>query len=181
MADELNNNTANNTENNEVRDNLRQAGDALLTAGSALGAAFSKAVKGLPERFKDASDSARETLNSATTEGEVRSVAQNFTNEAEKVFNQLRERDLKFTEDTKEALRSKVSEIRASFNKEMDQAEAGDITEDAQNVIGDLRTRFDDLVARLQNQFAGEQREGDIIEGEIVPDDITDTANNREN
>ena len=83
--------------------------------------------------------------------------------------------------DTKEALHSKVAEIRASFNKEMDQAEAGDITEDAQNVIGDLRTRFDDLVARLQNQFAGEQREGDIIEGEIVPDDITDTANNREN
>lgn len=168
------NTTENTTENTQVRENLREAGDALLAAGSALGAAFGKAFEGLPERFKNASESARETLNSATSEGEIRSVAQNFTNEAEKVFNQLRERDLKFTEDTKESLRGKVADIRANFNKQMDEAEKGDVAQDAKDAIGDLRGRFDDLVARVQSQFAGEGREGDIIDGEIVPDNPTE-------
>lgn len=159
MTDQTNN------QNGEVRENLREAGDALLAAGSALGAAFSKAVEGLPERFKNASDSARETLNNASTEGEVRTIAANFTNEAEKAFNQLRERDLKLTEDARAALRSKMADIRTTFNQRMDNAETEGEEQDA---LRDLRERFDDLVARIQDQFQDDKAETDIIDGEIV-------------
>lgn len=159
MTDQTNN------QNGEVRENLREAGDALLAAGSALGAAFSKAVEGLPERFKNASDSARQTLNNASTDGEVRTIAANFTNEAEKAFNQLRERDLKLTEDAKAALRSKMADIRTTFNQRMDDAETEGEEQDA---LRDLRERFDDLVARIQAQFQDDKGEADIIDGEIV-------------
>lgn len=166
MTDQANNtNDTNSTSNGEIRENLREAGDALLAAGSALGAAFSKAVEGLPERFKNASDSARETLNNASTEGEVRTIAANFTNEAEKAFNQLREGDLKLTEDVKATLRSKMEDIRTTFNERMDKAETEGEEQDA---LRDLRERFDDLVARIQAQFSDSVEERDIIDGEIV-------------
>lgn len=156
-----------------ARDNLREAGDALLAAGSALGAAIGKFAEGLPDRFKSASDTARETLNQATTEGEVRSVATNWVNEAEKVFNNLRERDLKFTDDAKESLRRSVADIRESFNERLDNAN----TDGVEKTVDDLRSRFDTFVDRLQNQFAAEpkptdteaaQAGADIIDGEVV-------------
>lgn len=166
----------------EVRDNLREAGDALLAAGSALGAALGKFAGGVPERLKSATDSARETLNSANSEGEVRSWAANVTNEAEKAFNSFRERDVKFTEDAKETLRSSVADVRASFNERLDKLDSNSETEGG--VIDDLRGRFESLVDRLQNQFAGEDAktgkdaerpagtsrvvDGEVIDGEVV-------------
>ncbi|MEH0147494.1 CGLAU_01105 family protein [Corynebacterium sp. Q4381] len=165
----------------EVRDNLREAGDALLAAGSAIGAAFGKFAEGLPERFKIASDSARETLNSANTEGEVRSWAANVTNEAEKAFNSLRERDLKFTDDAKASLSKSVADIRQSFNERLDRVDASG-SETAESTLKDLRTRFDDLVERIQDQFtssedaAGRHEAGDIIDGEIVDNEGGSTA-----
>lgn len=193
------NNTANNTANNgvtenteniaeegaqrsgEVRDNLREAGDALLAAGSALGAALGKFAEGVPERFKSATDSARETLNSANTEGEVRSWAANVTNEAEKAFNSFRERDVKFTEDAKETLRSSVADVRASFNERLDKLDSKSETEGG--VIDDLRGRFDSLVNRLQDQFAGEDTKagkdaeqpagtGRVVDGEVIDGEV---------
>lgn len=167
----------------EVRDNLREAGDALLTAGSAIGAALGKFAEGLPERFKSASDSARETLNAASTEGEVRSWAANVTNEAEKAFNSLRERDLKFTDDAKASLSKSVADIRQSFNDRLDRVDAGG-SETAESTLHDLRTRFDSLVERIQDQFAGDaetagrHEPGDIIDGEIVENEGGDTATN---
>lgn len=161
----------------EVRDNLREAGDALLAAGSAIGAAFGKFAEGLPERFKSASESARETLNSASTEGEVRSWAANVTNEAEKAFNSLRERDLKFTDDAKASLNKSVADIRQSFNERLDRVDASG-SETAESTLKDLRSRFDDLVERIQDQFTSDKdatgrheaadTAGDIIDGEIV-------------
>lgn len=165
--------TTNEETTSEVRDNLREAGDALLAAGTAIGAAFGKFAEGLPERFKSASESARETLNSANTEGEVRSWAANVTNEAEKAFNSLRERDLKFTDDAKASLSKSVADIRQSFNERIDRVDAGG-SETAESTLTDLRTRFDDLVERIQDQFtsdnnaAGRHEAGDIIDGEIV-------------
>ncbi|GEM_PF-677898 len=179
----------------EVRSNLREAGDALLAAGSALGAAFGKAFEGLPDRVKSASDSARASLDNATTDGEVRSWATNFTNEAEKAFNSFRERDLKFTDDAKEGLRNRVADIRASFDERMDKVGSNAEGEET-NVVADLRNRFNGLVDRIQSQF-GEQgtatgtatdtvtdsatgtpadtaKRGDIIEGEVVADDAED-------
>lgn len=195
------NNTANNTANNgvtenteniaeegaqrsgEVRDNLREAGDALLAAGSALGAALGKFAEGVPERFKSATDSARETLNSANTEGEVRSWAANVTNEAEKAFNSFRERDVKFTEDAKETLRSSVADVRASFNERLDKLDSKSETEGG--VIDDLRGRFDSLVNRLQDQFAGEDTKagkdaeqhagtGRVVDGEVIDGEVVE-------
>jgi len=195
------NNTANNTANNgvtenteniaeegaqrsgEVRDSLREAGDALLAAGSALGAALGKFAEGVPERFKSATDSARETLNSANTEGEVRSWAANVTNEAEKAFNSFRERDVKFTEDAKETLRSSVADVRASFNERLDKLDSKSETEGG--VIDDLRGRFDSLVNRLQDQFAGEDTKagkdaeqpagtGRVVDGEVIDGEVVE-------
>lgn len=162
--------------NNEVRDNLREVGDALLAAGSALGAAFGKFAEGVPERFKSATDSARETLSSANTEGEVRSWAANVTNEAEKAFNSFRERDVKFTDDAKQSLRSSVADVRANFNERMDKLDK----KDGDSTIKDLRDRFESLVDRIQDQFAGDDAakgagesksagtDGKIIDGEVV-------------
>lgn len=160
----------NNINNNgEVRSDLREAGDALLAAGSALGAAFGKFAEGLPEKLKGASESARETLNNATSEGEVRTLAANFTNEAEKVFNQLRERDLQFTDETKAKLRESLNDIRASFDERM--AKAGEQAE-GEAPLDDLRTRFDALFDSISERFRGqseaEPTESDIIDGEIV-------------
>ena len=77
----LNNNTENNT-GDEVRNNLREAGDALLSAGSAIGAALTRATGELSDRFKPATEDARQNLSNANTEGEVRGAATNFTDEA---------------------------------------------------------------------------------------------------
>lgn len=179
MSDNTPKHDVTNPESGEARQNLRDAGDALLAAGSALGAAIGKFAEDLPERFKTATDSARETMGAATSEGEVRSIATNFTNEAEKVFNSLRERDLQFTEDAKAKLRSTVADIRNSFNQEMDKLNenAGNAGNSESNVVNDLRERFDQLVERVQSQFSGEDApaaEGarvDIIDGEIVEGD----------
>lgn len=156
-------------EKGAVRDNLREAGDALLTAGSALGSAFGKFADGLPERFKSATDSARETLNSAKTEGEVRSWAANVTNEAEKAFTSFRERDVKFTDDAKASLRRSVTDVSENFNQRMDK-----LTNDEDGAIKEMRTRFDGLVDRIQAQFSNDDKaedksaKGDVIDGEVV-------------
>ena len=169
----------------EIRGNLREAGDALLSAGAALGAALGKFVEGLPDRFAGTADKARETLNTATTEGEVSSVATNFTNEAEKVFNSFRDRDLKFTEDAKQSVMGAINDIRDNFNKRLDDAD----TEGAEGVFADVRERFDGLVERIQEQFSAvkedvedavaearstDVREHDVIDGEVIED--TDTT-----
>lgn len=138
-----------NNEGNEIRDNVREAGEALLAAGAALGAAVGKLVEGLPERVSDASEKARATLNSATTEGEVSSVATNFTNEAEKVFNSFRDRDLKFTEDAKNSVLGAINDIREGFNKRLQDAD----TDGAEAAIAEVRQRFDGLVERIQEQL----------------------------
>lgn len=185
MTENLNENTTNTTANTAangaangaekgaekgaVRDNLREAGDALLTAGSALGSAFGKFADGLPDRFKSATDSARETLTSAKTEGEVRSWAANVTNEAEKAFTSFRERDVKFTDDAKASLRRSVTEVSENFNQRMDK-----LTNDEDGAIKEMRTRFDGLVDRIQAQFSSDDKaedksaKGDVIDGEVV-------------
>lgn len=175
-ANTANHSVEHNNNNNEMRDNLREAGDALLAAGSALGAAFGKFAEGVPERFKSATDSAREKLSSANTEGEVRSWAANVTNEAEKAFNSYRERDVKFTDEAKQSLRSSVADVRTNFNERMDKLDKKD-----DSTIKDLRDRFESLVDRIQEQFAGDDakhagesgsksagNDGKIIDGEVV-------------
>ena len=170
-----NNGNHGNNGNQEVRDNLREVGDALLSAGSALGAAVGKFVDGLPERVANASEKARETLNSATTDGEVSSVATNFANEAEKLFNSFRERDLKFSEDAKNTVMDAVADIRESFNKRLENVD----TEGAENAFTEVRDRFENLARRVQEQFAEakdaaedavEDAAGEIIDGEVVED-----------
>ncbi|WJY96643.1 CGLAU_01105 family protein [Corynebacterium fournieri] len=151
-------------DDNEVRSNLREAGDALLAAGSAIGAALSKATGELSDRFKIATEDARQNLSSATTEGEVRGAATSFTDEAEKLFNSLRERDLQFTDEMKAKLRSTIEEARSAFNDRME----GTQTEGIEGTVDDLRSRFENLVERVQEQFAGEKSGGDIIDGEII-------------
>ena len=164
------------TENNsgdEVRNNLREAGDALLSAGSAIGAALTKATGELSDRFKTATEDARQNLSNANTEGEVRGAATNFTDEAEKLFNSLRERDLQFTDDVKAKLRSTIDEARAAFNERLE----GTQTAGIEGTVEDLRTRFEGLVQRIQDQFAGEKIDGDIIDGEIVDNSTSTTVN----
>ena len=168
----LNNNTENNT-GDEVRNNLREAGDALLSAGSAIGAALTKATGELSDRFKTATEDARQNLSNANTEGEVRGAATNFTDEAEKLFNSLRERDLQFTDDVKAKLRSTIDDARAAFNERLDSTQ----TEGIEGTVDDLRARFEGLVQRIQDQFAGEKTDGDIIDGEIVDNSTSTTVN----
>ena len=134
LNDNLNNDTG-----EEVRNNLREAGDALLSAGSAIGAALSKATGELSDRFKTATEDARQNLSNANTEREVRGAATNFTDEAEKLFNSLRERDLQFTDDVKAKLRSTIDEARAAFNERLD----GTQTEGIEGTVDDLRARFE--------------------------------------
>jgi len=50
MTDQTSDNT--NGKDNEIRSSLREAGDALLAAGSSIGAAFSKATGELSDKFK---------------------------------------------------------------------------------------------------------------------------------
>ena len=167
------NNDLNNDTGEEVRNNLREAGDALLSAGSAIGAALTKATGELSDRFKTATEDARQNLSSANTEGEVRGAATNFTDEAEKLFNSLRERDLQFTDDVKAKLRSTIDEARAAFNERLE----GTQTAGIEGTVEDLRTRFEGLVQRIQDQFAGEKIDGDIIDGEIVDNSTSTTVN----
>lgn len=176
MAD----NTFSNAENNgaatggdagEVRNNLREAGDALLAAGSAIGAALSKATGELSDRFKMATEDARQNLSSASTEGEVRGAASSFTEEAERLFNNFRDRDLQFTDDVKAKLRSTIDDARKAFNERLENTQ----TEGIEGTVDDLRSRFEGLVERIQDQFAGEKADGDIIDGEIV-DNKDETA-----
>lgn len=168
----MTNNTANNNanDNNEVRDNLRDAGEALLMAGSSIGAALSKVAGDLTDRFKSTSDEARANFDSATTEGEVRSAATSFTEEAEKLLNSLRERDLQFTDDLKETVTAKINEARANFNDRLAKADTSGSTE-AQGVVSEIRARFEELVARIQDQVSNSTADGDIIDGEIIESD----------
>ena len=167
------NTNLNNGNNNEVRNNLREAGDALLSAGSAIGAALTRATGELSDRFKTATEDARQNLSNANTEGEVRGAATNFTDEAEKLFNSLRERDLQFTDDVKAKLRSTIDDARAAFNERLDSTQ----TEGIEGTVDDLRARFEGLVQRIQDQFAGEKTDGDIIDGEIVDNSNSTTVN----
>lgn len=176
----MENNTFSNAENNgattggdagEVRNNLREAGDALLAAGSAIGAALSKATGELSDRFKMATEDARQNLSSASTEGEVRGAASSFTEEAERLFNTFRDRDLQFTDDVKAKLRSTIDDARKAFNERLENTQ----TEGIEGTVDDLRSRFEGLVERIQDQFAGEKADGDIIDGEIV-DNKDETA-----
>lgn len=176
----MENNTFSNAENNgattggdagEVRNNLREAGDALLAAGSAIGAALSKATGELSDRFKMATEDARQNLSSASTEGEVRGAARSFTEEAERLFNTFRDRDLQFTDDVKAKLRSTIDDARKAFNERLENTQ----TEGIEGTVDDLRSRFEGLVERIQDQFAGEKADGDIIDGEIV-DNKDETA-----
>ena len=155
----------------EVRNNLREAGDALLAAGSAIGAALSKATGELSDRFKMATEDARQNLSSASTEGEVRGAASSFTEEAERLFNNFRDRDLQFTDDVKAKLRSTIDDARKAFNERLENTQ----TEGIEGTVDDLRSRFEGLVERIQDQFAGEKADGDIIDGEIV-DNKDETA-----
>ena len=66
-------------ERSEVRENLREAGDALVAAGSAIGTAIGKATGELSDRFKTATESARQNLAQATTDHDVRNAASGFT------------------------------------------------------------------------------------------------------
>ena len=166
-------NNLNNDTGEEVRNNLREAGDALLSAGAAIGAALSKATGELSDRFKSATEDARQNLSNANTEGEVRGAATNFTDEAEKLFNSLREGDLQVTDDVKAKLRSTIDEARAAFNERLD----GTQTEGIEGTVDDLRARFEGLVQRIQDQFAGEKTDGDIIDGEIVDNSNSTTVN----
>ena len=56
-------NNLNNDTGEEVRNNLREAGDALLSAGAAIGVALSKATGELSDRFKTATEDARQNLS----------------------------------------------------------------------------------------------------------------------
>ena len=160
--------------NGEIRNNLRDAGEALLLAGSSLGAALGKVAGELSERFQSTSDEARTNLNAATSEGDVRNVASNFVDEAEKLFNSLRERDLQISDDLKETVTTKVNEVRAALNERLDKALDG---VDDKGVMSDIRSRFDGLVERLQDQFTNTTGDGDIIDGEILETDETDSNN----
>lgn len=164
MTDQTADNT--NGKDNEIRSNLREAGDALLAAGSSIGAAFSKATGELSDKFKMATEEARQNLSSASTEGEVRGAATSFADEAEKLFNSFRERDVQFTDDVKAKLRGTINDARATFNERLENTQ----TDGIEGAVEDLRSRFDGLVGRIQDQFTGGKSDDDIIDGEIIDD-----------
>ena len=139
---------------------------ALLAAGSSIGAAFSKATGELSDKFKMATEEARQNLSSASTEGEVRGAATNFADEAEKLFNNFRERDIQFTDDVKAKLRGTINDARATFNERLENTQ----TDGIEGAVEDLRSRFDGLVGRIQDQFTGGKSDDDIIDGEIIDD-----------
>lgn len=177
MTENINPNTNQNNNEENISDNLREAGDALKAAGSALGAAFGKAIDGLRNRV-ETNDTTNDTQKATTTEDparDIRTLANNLTAEAERIFNDLRERDLKFTEDTKATVRSKLAEMRTAIDERSEKAE----TPDERNALDDLRTRFEGFVDRVQSQFKAAEKEAekeaqkreDIIEGEVVQGD----------
>ena len=73
----------------------------------------------------------------------------------------------------KAKLRSTIDEARAAFNERLD----GTQTEGIEGTVDDLRARFEGLVQRIQDQFAGEKTDGDIIDGEIVDNSNSTTVN----
>ena len=90
--------------------------------------------------------------------------------EAEKLLNSLRERDLQFTDDLKETVTAKINEARANFNDRLAKADTSGSTE-AQGVVSEIRARFEELVARIQDQVSNSTANGDIIDGEIIESD----------
>ena len=151
-------------ERSEVRENLREAGDALVAAGSAIGTAIGKATGELSDRFKTATESARQNLAQAKTDHDVRNAASGFTDEAERLFNNLRERDVTFTDDMKAKVRDSIADARRNFNERMDTTE----TAGTKSAFDDVRERFDGLMARVQDQFGDKKQQGDIIDADIV-------------
>ena len=78
----------------------------------------------------------------------------------------MRERDVQFTDDVKAKLRGTINDARATFNERLENAQ----TDGIEGTVEDLRSRFDGLVGRIQDQFAGGKSDGDIIDGEIIDD-----------
>lgn len=160
-----------NTAADGLRANLRDAGQALLAAGSSLGSLLSKQAgkyaEDLPGKLKAATASARERLDSASDESEVRAAASNFVAEAEKQFQAFQKRDLELSDEVMATLRSTVEDVRGTFNSKIDELRA----KDTDGVLEDVRQRLEDLFGRVQEQFAGKEETPDIIEGEIVAED----------
>ena len=71
----------------------------------------------------------------------------------------------------KAKLRSTIDDARKAFNERLENTQ----TEGIEGTVDDLRSRFEGLVERIQDQFAGEKADGDIIDGEIV-DNKDETA-----
>lgn len=154
-----------------LRANLRDAGQALVAAGSSLGSMLSKHAgkytEDLPEKLKAATSSARERLDKASDEGEVRAAASNFVAEAEKQFQAFQQRDLEFTDDVMRTLRNAVEDARGTFNDKIAELR----TADTDGVLEDVRQRLEELFSRVQAQFGAKDTHPDIIEGEIVSED----------
>lgn len=177
MTENINSNINQNNNEENISDNLREAGDALKAAGSALGAAFGKAIDGLRNRV-ETNDTTNDTQKATTTEDparDIRTLANNLTAEAERIFNDLRERDLKFTEDTKATVRARLTEMRTAIDDRSERAE----TSEERTALDDLRTRFEGFVDRIQGQFKEAEKatdkeaetKADIIDGEVVQGD----------
>lgn len=160
-----------NTAADGLRANLREAGQALLAAGSSLGALLSKQADkyagDLPGKLKAATVSARERLDNASNEGEVRAAASSFVAEAEKQFQAFQQRDLEFSDELVRTLRGTLDEARGTFNTKIAELRA----KDTDGVLEDVRQRLEELFGRVQEQFGGKEEAPDIIEGEIVAED----------
>ena len=129
MADNSFDSASNPSESGDLRANLRDAGQAIVAAGSSLGAMISKHAgkytEDLPEKLKSATTSARERLDQADSEGEIRAAASNFVAEAEKQFKAFQQRDLEFSDDVKGSLQKAVEDARGLFNEKIGELRGG--------------------------------------------------------
>ena len=179
MADNSFDSASNPSESGDLRANLRDAGQAIVAAGSSLGAMISKHAgkytEDLPEKLKSATISARERLDQADSEGEIRAAASNFVAEAEKQFKAFQQRDLEFSDDVKGSLQKAVEDARGLFNEKIGELRGGGAGpppgQGADSVLDDVRERLESLFARVQEQFGGANQRPDIIDGEIVADE----------
>lgn len=150
-------------------------------------------------RFRAATHEAREKLGGARSADDLKAATSSFAGHAEDIIRDVagsarraagETRSSNSVEEAKEAFSRAVSSVRSSFDETVEavrsrRAEGGSDTEDADSLIADLRRRLDDLIERAGTIGGGEVKasttgpagDPDIIEGEVVSDDATDSTN----
>lgn len=146
-----------------------------------------EAAGGFGQQLKAAIDNARESFNSSENDRDFRAAATSFASDAENIFRDFtgslsRASDATAnspqTEDAKDALKDAVAEVRETFNQAVagvrNRAEESDI--DAEGTINEMRTRLDEIISKVTDQFDRDDTDSDIVEGEVVEDDTNQRA-----